>query len=318
MPIVPLSRSPSYLHECLALHNEVTRLRFGRAQDLSVVERAAARIRSSRRLIYDDVYAIAAAPEFGVGMVYWQWPTRTEVESALADQSLDLWNLPKNEKKTVGLLRTAFKSIEAASVLLRFIVPEHYGILSAPVERVLGVRAATSAVDKYLGYVSDLRMIRNECRFETAAQVDMALWALQVGVLGELIKDSNHLKKAFGRDQLLREIRVRNLAQPLFDEMERLDLVEALVRTKPDVAGQLAALEFERAARQFANASPKDDLSAIIDKSAPAHKKGPWQHGRQLRNRAVHGEPLQPREIENLIALAREVMGLRSAKRGTK
>src|SRR3990172_556373 len=42
-----------------------------------------------------------------------------EVESALADQSLDLWNLPKNEKKTVGLLRTAFKSIEAASVLLR-------------------------------------------------------------------------------------------------------------------------------------------------------------------------------------------------------
>ena len=126
MPIVPLSRSPSYLHECLALHNEVTRLRFGRAQDLSVVERAAARIRSSRRLIYDDVYAIAAAPEFGVGMVYWQWPTRTEVKSALADQSLDLWNLPKNEKKTVGLLRTAFKSIEAASVLLRFIVPEHY------------------------------------------------------------------------------------------------------------------------------------------------------------------------------------------------
>lgn len=317
MPILPLSRSPSYLHECLALHNEVTRLRFGTAQDLSVVERAAARIKSSRRLIYDDVYAIAAAPEFGVGMVYWQWPTRTEVESALADQSLDLWNL-RNEKKTVGLLRTAFKSIEAASVLLRFIVPEHYGILSAPVERVLGVRAATSAVDKYLGYVRDLRTIRDARGFETAAQVDMALWALQVGVLGELIKDSNHIKNAFGQDRLLREIRVRNLAQPLFDEMERLDLIEALARTKPDVAGQLAALEFERAARQFANASPDDDLSSIINESAPDHKKGPWQHGRQLRNRAVHGTPLQPSEIDNLIALAREVMGLRSAKRGTK
>jgi hypothetical protein len=48
-------------------------------------------------------------------MVYWQCPTRTEVESGLADQSLDLWNLPTNEKKTVGLLRTALKSIEAAS-----------------------------------------------------------------------------------------------------------------------------------------------------------------------------------------------------------
>ena len=82
MPILPLSSSPSYLPECLALHNEVTRLRFGAAQDLTVVERAAARIRSSRRLIYDDVCTIAAAPEFGVGMVYWQWPTKTEVESA--------------------------------------------------------------------------------------------------------------------------------------------------------------------------------------------------------------------------------------------
>ena len=90
MTIPPLSSSPSYLHECLALHSEVTRLRFGSAQDLTVVECAAARIKSSRRLNYDDVRAIAAAPEFGVGMVYWQWPTKTEVESALANQSLDL------------------------------------------------------------------------------------------------------------------------------------------------------------------------------------------------------------------------------------
>lgn len=76
MPILPLSRSPSYLHECLALHNEVTRLRFGTAQDLSVVERAAARIKSSRRLIYDDVYAIAAAPERGRLRTLLRWLER--------------------------------------------------------------------------------------------------------------------------------------------------------------------------------------------------------------------------------------------------
>src|SRR3990167_543187 len=50
--VAPVPRSPSYLHECLTLYNEVTRLRFGTALDLSVAERAVARIRSSRRLIY--------------------------------------------------------------------------------------------------------------------------------------------------------------------------------------------------------------------------------------------------------------------------
>ncbi|MSO83339.1 MAG: hypothetical protein EXQ53_08605 [Acidobacteria bacterium] len=44
------------------------------------------------------------------------------------------------------LLRV-FKSVEAVSVILRFIWPEHYGILSAPVEHLLGTRSAESSRD---------------------------------------------------------------------------------------------------------------------------------------------------------------------------
>ena len=315
MPILPLG-SHGYLHDCLTLYPEVARLRYGKPQDLHAVERAAAKVRSSRRLTYDDVRAIAEAPGFSAGAIYWQWPSKAEIDSALARQPLDLWNLPKNEAQVIKVLRTVFKSIEAISVILRFVVPEHYGILSVHVESLLGVRPSPTSGDKYLNYVRDLREIRNKRGFETAAQVDMALWALQVGIVSGLIDGHQALKKKYEQDPLLRQIRVRNLAEPLFDKMPRLDVAEALAASKPDLAGQLAALEFERAARAFANARPADDLSAIIKASAPAHAVGAWQRGRVLRNRAVHGTPLQPKEIEDLIALAREVIGLGSAKRG--
>jgi hypothetical protein len=138
-----------------------------------------------------------------------------------------------------------------------------------------------------------------------------------VGVLGGLVV-AQTLKAEFNRDRLLRAIRVRNLAEPLFDDMPRLDIAEALAASKPDLAAQLAALEFERAAREFANARPADDLNSIIAASAPPHAAGAWQRGRVLRNRAVHGTPLQPREIEDLIALTREMIGMDAGKRGVK
>ena len=43
-----------YLHTCLKLHGDLTELLYNKRQDLTAVEQASARIRSSRKLTYED------------------------------------------------------------------------------------------------------------------------------------------------------------------------------------------------------------------------------------------------------------------------
>jgi len=50
----------------------------------------------------------------------------------------------------VAALLEVFKSVELVSIILRFVKPEHYGIISPPVERVLDVQRGSDAVETYL------------------------------------------------------------------------------------------------------------------------------------------------------------------------
>lgn len=162
-------------------------------------------------------------------------------------------------------------------MVLRFVVPKHYGILSSPVEHALGIQPAAESIDRYLNYVKDLRLIRDARGFDTAAQVDQALWTLQLGVLGGRLDDVAELKTAHEKDTLLRGIRVKNLADGLFGPgIAKLDLAQAL---------------------------------------APAQMRGEWQRGPALRNRAVHGGELNQKEVEELIGYARDVEFLAGEKK---
>ncbi len=306
-----------YLHTCAQRHGELVARLSGHADNLEAVERAVARARSSRTLTYAVITAIVESPHFSAGKRFWQWPTKAEIEAAMAGETLDLWNLPKNEKAVLKKLRSIFKTFDAASVVLRFVVPKHYGILSSPVEHALGIQPAAESIDRYLNYVKDLRAIRDARGFDTAAQVDQALWTLQLGVLGGRLDDVAALETAHANDTLLRGIRVKNLADGLFDRgIAKLDLAEALAPHRLELASQLAALEFERVVRAHARkAKSAEELSSIIDAHAPAHVRGEWQRGRALRNRAVHGGELNQKEVEELIGYARDVEFLAGEKK---
>lgn len=305
-----------YLHDCARLHAHLMHLVTGQLQDLTVVEKAVGRVRSSGALRYRDIQAILESPHFSAGRQYWSWPGRAEIESAFSDQKLDLWNLPKNERSVIKKLRSVFKTTDAVSVILRFVAPREYGILSAPVEHVLGIQPSTSSIDRYLSYVRDLRSIREKYQFETAAQVDQALWTLQVGVYGGILPDAGHLKRAHSQDRFLRSIKVRNLADGLFEEMPRVDLAEALTEYRPALAGQLAALEFERAVRDYSKAKPGQELESTIEECAPSHLRGDWHWCRNRRNDAVHGgRNLDHHEIADLVRHIRDIDVLTQKRR---
>lgn len=218
------------------------------------------------------------------------WPSREEIERELKGKEVDLWNLPRNEKAVLKQLRGVFRTFEGVSVILRFLVPKHYGILSTPVEHLLGIQPAAASIDKYLNYVKDLRAIRDKRGFAHAAHVDQALWTLQLGVYGGRLDNVADIKAAHERDAFLRAIRVKNLADALFGPMSSIDLAEALSFHRLELASRLLALEFERAIRDYAGKlSSTEDLSSVIDNVAPAHLRGLWQRCRTLRNRVVHG-----------------------------
>ena len=169
---------PDYLHECLQRHGEVTRALYGTTQNLQAIERLSARIIDAGHFTYDDVQDITDAGLWRGGM-FWQWPTREEINerSQIAPVD-DLWNHPRRQNAIVDQLLRIFRHIEPVSVLLRFIDPANFGILSPPVEKVLEIGPAHRPRQKYLKYVKDLRSLREEREFATAAEVDMALWVM--------------------------------------------------------------------------------------------------------------------------------------------
>jgi hypothetical protein len=314
--VTAIDWSTDYLHICARRHSELLERLSGRAEHMEAVELGLAHVRSSRKLTPSTLKAIMESPDFTAATKFWTWPSPAEMEDGLGKEELDLWNLPKNERPLLKKLRGVFKTFETVSVVLRFVVPEHYGILSTPVEHVLGIQPSAESIDRYLNYVKDLRHIRDKRGFEKAADVDQALWTLQLGVLAGRLDGCDHIKSEHARDKLLRSIKTKNLADSLFDRTSKLDLAESLAPHRLGLAGDLAALEFERAVRAYANkAKSVEELKTIIDTHAPKHLVGGWQRGRVLRNRAVHGHELNHREVEELIACARGVDRLAGEKR---
>ena len=318
--------SRDYLHICRDLHARVTEIRYGRAQNLERIEDAAAGVRSSRRLTYDDIEGIRDS-EIWNADVFGYWPPRSEIESILESTEWDFWNLPKRESKAISSLLRIFRQIEPVSVILRFIVPEHYGILSPPVEKILGIGPFRRHLERYQVYSDSLRKLRKSRGFEAAADVDMALWVLQLGVLDRLLEtdlpeeEYRNLRKGFEQDSQLREIRVGNLTRQIFEDMSRTDLAEALLETNVELAGQIAGIEFERCVKRLTQAASDAVLQELVDDDLPALIREIRQDtrrsteiitnckdARKTRNRAVHLDPPPTKgQVERLIKAMKEV-----------
>lgn len=329
-----MPKQKGYLHTCLALHSELTEILYKRRQDIKKIEKATAQIRSSRRLAYEDLKKILDREVWNADM-FGYWPQRQEIEPILESTDWDFWNLPKKEEKAIADLLAVFHQIEPVSVIMRFIAPQEYGIISPPVEKVLGINSFGSHsenhrtslrnphLEKYRTYLNDLRNLKEVKGFSRAADVDMALWVLQMGVLEERLKgDENYdaLREGFWQDAELRKIQVRNLTGRLFDEsvMSRLELAEALVVTDVRAAGQIAGIEFERSMIWLARAKPSDkkpsdDLNGMVEviqdrSDLDEEFKISCKEAVKTRNKAMHPpQTLTKQAVERLIGVVRAV-----------
>src|SRR5262245_16001299 len=123
----------SYMKQCLADFREVSQAKYGTPFDLEAIERSVERLRSKKMLTHQELRKFEAREHWWFER-YWALPPEERVAPVLEKRIFNFWNLPKNEARLVAGLLDVFKSIELVSIILRFIRPEHYGIISPPVE----------------------------------------------------------------------------------------------------------------------------------------------------------------------------------------
>ena len=307
------------LHKCLALHPQVTKHRYGKVQRLDDVEELVRRVLADGGELWDAIHAIHNNGGAFDAHMFGALAEEQIKKTLKATPWYGRWRTLPEHELIKGLLGV-FVHIEPVSMVLRFVDPERFGILSAPVAELLGVRLRRRSKDTYQRYLESLRELASERGFQRVADVEMALWALRLGVLEGRLPAATlePLKKCYEKDVRLRQLQVRNLTVQLFSEQNKLDLATLLLGTDLpialQIAGQIAGIEFEQrvgkavGVAKGGKGAPEWSLKRMIDALHDPALRPACHRAREIRNRAIHSPDCVKREeIECLIETARKV-----------
>ena len=289
-----------YLHRCLELFPETMQQRHGWLPDYPGLEKRLAPIRAGERnFTYHDLEVIQDRRYWDF-REFWRFPDESQFHHEIdgPDMTSMLRALPLDESASLVRLQEVFKSIENVSVLLRFVHPEQYGILSPPVEKVLEVRRGRTGVETYLNYLRDIRSVRDHHLFERAADVDMALWVLEERVLTSY--RDHDLLVGYREDAFLHRVRTVNLLAELGEADDPLAFARALVEVHRGLAAALASFAFEKILRR----SGGDDRIKVAD-LLPFDTPSRGLHLRHLLTDP--DRPASRDEVMELIELAEEL-----------
>lgn len=297
-------KKSKWIHEFLRLYSELTLMRTGRRQDASAVENEVARYRSKTQICSEQLHAIEESTS-------WDYPNWWNKLSPSLDPPVDLPPDPAitdGKQFLVAQLYDRLKHIEVVSVLLRFVFPDEFGILSPPVASLLGLPYEEDHIEYYLRYVSvlgDFRMHYEGLR--RVADVDMALWSAAHG-----LPDYRALVDEMHEDAYFQQVRLTNLLEGLGrhwtrGNRNRMLLARSLLKTDYEVAGALTSVVYEPLVNEIAD---EVGVSRQVDRHGnpltgnrvkmlseraridglSVRPKELWDLW-QLRNRAVHCKP---------------------------
>ncbi len=267
---------------------------------------------------------------------YWLFPDLVDLEENWGDNfsfhqlSKGDEENAKKQKREIKKLLEAFRQIELVSIILRFIRPESFGILSPPVASILCLCSGGDATETYWNYLCDLRKIRKEYGFSTAAEADKALWVLKHKCNSKEPKDQS-IKKEFEKDKFMLQLRAKNLAGPL-NILSHTQLATALCEVNNHLATLVGSYALEENVQKFANeqdakeeairlAKNKGDkyptLVHYLDALKNKEKITPLEHGRwirlqkKIRNKIFHAdiENIVQRDVRELVDIVSDIEG---------
>jgi hypothetical protein len=235
------------LRSCLEEFEKTALARHSRVPDFEAIEAVGSRLRDKQNpLAFEDLRELFHACHQGNWWFdeYWEPPQKQGVLGL----SFPLRDFDRTvEEQGIEELLSEIKNIEVVSIILRFVRPDSYGILSPPVQRVLNVSWGSNATKTYLNFLENLRQIRRRVGFDRVADVDMALWVLHAKCFGGE-QGSLEFRKYYTSDPFLLRLRAKNLISP-FRDLPPSVFTRSVRRVRRDLAVVMACYLFEIAVR---------------------------------------------------------------------
>lgn len=323
----------NYVEECLYLFPKLTEIMFGTEYDLDEIENKLRNVKRDDCLERNELLRIRDAKEWDYKKFWPDLITAIDLDKPI----VGIFNLPWEEKKkTISELYKRFLSIEVVSVILRFVDPQNFAIISPPVEKFFSLQQKEDHVEYYISYLNLLKKTSKRFQYpHRLADVDMALWSLSL-----IIKNWSDKKfherwtkseksiveliiYSYKKDRFFKKIRLcEALSQVYLDieedesEPNRLFLADCLdsEMIDPDLAMIIVSFCFENFLwklieeigrnEEFKNIRSRkkwiEELESIkIDKTAPI-----FHRCLDLRDRSVHPwlKKLSSMEREEFIA----------------
>ncbi len=208
---------------------------------------------------------------------YWRflrWWKIPELDEDQYDQiGKILAKLDPSKITPISRLNEVIKNIEIVSCILRFVDPDHYGILSPPVETLLGVKGDSSE-QKYFNYLENLKELQQEYQFPRIADVDMALWALACilnsSELRQVPKFRDYYEQYGNSVNPVKLLMAKNSLEHIWMEKRYLNIAELFLETDHKVAGILASRELERMIKE---ACVNRGIELYKEPLAPRHRR---------------------------------------------
>ncbi len=291
----------------------VCKSKFGRRYDFAIVESFFAEHRQGKKtLSLQDINVIFDPTNTPFGK-YWVRPSASRLATNLGS-GVKLGPFPLDRKKAFEDVLHVVGTTFIASVILRFVQPNEFGVLSAPVINLLQVRTASPS-EFYIAYCDELRDWQRKYGIPSIAQTEVALWTFH-----EVSRNSSWDKKLFDSDRWVQQRRFGHNIKD-WREHDRLDQAEMFVPHDPLSAAQIAGVEYERLLRIAAQRWYPDQptrgerwaerIIAKLKKRGHIDMKDELDLNRIwcYRNRALHSDLVPPtvEEVEDMIRTIRRV-----------
>ena len=234
-----------WLLEFHKLFPEATERSTEKRQELALVEQQAQAAVDQGRV---DAKVLAAIESSEAWSYPNWWPKLSRVIEEPIILPSDL-SSPAAQRQAVRRLFGSLKHIEVVSVVLRFLAPKEFGIISPPNSGLLNLAPHSDHEEYYLEYLAVLNaMLEHYGVLERVADVDQALWsAAQLS----RFPDYAALTEDMYGDEYFQELRVSGLLKRLSDHRirsrrQRILLSKALLRVDHVAAALVASRVLEQ------------------------------------------------------------------------
>jgi len=166
------------LKKCLGCAGQTLLQKFGRVTDFENLELIFSGIKGTEKPLSFRIIRKMIKKKYWDFADYWMIPGWWNLCKNLKLTKGIFKNLPEDERNTISILYNIFKNIEVVSIILRFLDPQNYGIISPPVKYALKQPPSENYIKEYMNYLITIRDYSHEYDFARVADADIALWAL--------------------------------------------------------------------------------------------------------------------------------------------